>query len=111
VRPGHIYVAEIRYTLDPGLTKLHLSGFRYWHLDANQKPTPGDMITADTVVPLYDTPQANWPCTKPASDVLRQRPVKVAAGGPAPCELSQTMPRRPVVEFTAQAARGANEAS
>ena len=65
VQPNHAYVVEISYTLDPGLTKLHLTGFRYWRADANRKPIgAGDMIAADAVVPLYDAPQANWPCTQ-----------------------------------------------
>jgi hypothetical protein len=47
VQKGHAYVAEISYTLDPGLTKL-----------------PGDLIAANAEVPLYDAPQPKWPCTQ-----------------------------------------------
>jgi hypothetical protein len=36
VHPDHIYVAEISYTLDPGLTKLHLT--------AGRMATPSDPI-------------------------------------------------------------------
>jgi hypothetical protein len=77
VHTDHVYVAEISYTLTPDLTKLHLTAFRYWHLDANQKPTPGDALTADATVPLYDAPQANWPCTKQQWATIMTPPEKL----------------------------------
>jgi hypothetical protein len=65
VDPHHAYVAEISYTLDPGLAKLHLTGFRYWRPDADNKPAGvGDMVQADAVVPLFETPQPKWPCSE-----------------------------------------------
>ena len=65
VQPHQAYVAQISYKLDPGLTKLHLIGFRYWRADENRKPVGvGDLIAVNTEVPLYDAPQANWPCSK-----------------------------------------------
>ena len=65
VQKSHAYVAQISYTLDPGLTKLHLIGFRYWRADENRKPVGfGDLIAANAEVPLYDAPQPKWPCTQ-----------------------------------------------
>jgi hypothetical protein len=96
VHRNRVYVAEISYALDPGLTKLHLTGFRAWRLDGNNKLALGQSFTADVVVPLYDTPQANWPCTKqqwatvmtPPEKVLQPPPiVTVVPGVPNPVQI------------------------
>jgi hypothetical protein len=63
---SQIWVAEISYTLDPSLTTLHVTAARHYLVDQNKQisgvsPTP---IPENVVVALYDSPQANWPCTK-----------------------------------------------
>ncbi len=80
VQPKHAYVAEISYTLDPGLTKLHLTGVRYWRGDANGKPVgETDLEPASAEVPLYDAPQPNWPCTKQQWAAIMNPPTIVSA--------------------------------
>jgi hypothetical protein len=96
VDPRNAYVAEISYTVDPGLTKLHLVGFRYWLPLAKGKPAVGDLMVAHAEVPLYDQPQPNCPCTKqqwaaimtppqvyatPRDDDI---PIRHSSGGAAP---------------------------
>ena len=62
---SHVWVAEISYTLDATLTKLHLTALRYYRIDQNRKPIGvSDRIPENAEVPLYDAPQPQWPCTK-----------------------------------------------
>jgi hypothetical protein len=84
VHPHHSYVAEISYRLDPGLTKLHLTGFRYFRVDANNETAAGDMLTADAVVPLYDAPQADWPCTTQQWATIMTPPEALLRPSPGP---------------------------
>jgi hypothetical protein len=63
---SQIWVAEISYTLDPSLTKLHVTAARHYMVDQSKNITGVSRtpIPENVVVSLYDSPQPNWPCSK-----------------------------------------------
>jgi hypothetical protein len=63
---SQIWVAAISYTLDPSLTKLHVTAALHYTADQNKNITgvSRTLIPENVVVALYDAPQSNWPCSK-----------------------------------------------
>ena len=63
-KDGHIWVAEVSYTLDSALTRLRLTGVRSWRVDQHGKPVGvSEFMPGPAEVLLYDAPQPVWPCT------------------------------------------------
>jgi hypothetical protein len=97
---SQIWVAQISYTLDTALTKLHVTAARYWRVDQNKKPIGvSNPITENVEVPLYDAPQAGWPCTQQQWATIMAEP-KYTAVSPDYGDPNKWHPASPVKPFT-----------